>query len=203
MFSNADGLMHRLIAILTVIALVAPAVSISAQENDGDQQQLEQLAESEESLVDEDVESMSDEKKLNRAESKISESRQSLEETNALLEKAREQEKDVMKMNCINDKQAAIKGFLKVAEQSYVKLKDAASGNDAEEVDHHYTLISVSKQKIDSLAEESRMCAGEIQRYAEGTQVEVDVDDDVAEMDGYVPPDTGRITTLPELTPYQ
>lgn len=195
--------MHRLIAVLTVIALVAPAMTISAQENDGDQQQLEQLAESEESLVDEDVESMSDEKKLNRAESKISESRQSLEETNALLEKAREQEKDVMKMNCINDKQAAIKGFLKVAEQSYVKLKDASSANDAEEADHHYTLISVSKQKIDSLAEESRMCAGEVQRYAEGTQVEVDVDDDVAETDGYVPPNPGRITTLPELTPYQ
>lgn len=195
--------MQRLVTVLTMFALLAPAMSISAQENEGNQKQLEQLAENEESLVDEDVESMSDDKKLNRAESKISESRQSLEQTNALLEQAREQEKDVMKINCINDKQAAIKGFLKVAEQSYVKLKDAASGNDAEEADHHYTLISVSKQKIDSLTEEARMCAGEVQRYAEETQVEVDVDDDVAETDGYVPPNPGRITTLPELTPYQ
>lgn len=195
--------MQRLITILTAILLLVPAANVLAQDKEGNQQQLEQLAESEESLVDEDVEGMADQEKLSRAESKISSSRQSLEETNALLEKAREQEKDVMKINCINDKQAAIKGFLKVAEQSYVKLKDAVSGNDSEEADHHYTLISVSKQKIDSLAEEARMCAGEVQRYAEETRVEVDVDDDVADTDGYVPPDPGRITTLPELTPYQ
>jgi HSP90 family molecular chaperone len=195
--------MQRLVTILTAILLLVPAANVLAQDSEGNQQQLEQLAESEESLVDEDVEGMADQEKLSRAESKISSSRQSLEETNALLEKAREQEKDVMKINCINDKQAAIKGFLKVAEQSYVKLKDAVSGNDSEEADHHYTLISVSKQKIDSLAEEARMCAGEVQRYAEETRVEVDVDDDVADTDGYVPPDPGRITTLPELTPYQ
>jgi len=183
--------------------MLAPATAVVAQDSGSNQQQLEQLAENERSLVDEDVEAMSDQQKMTRAESKISESRQSLEETNALLEKARKQEKDVMKINCINDKQAAIKGFLKVAEQSYVKLKDAVSGKDSEEADHHYTLISVSKQKIDSLAEEARMCAGEVQRYAEETQVEVDVDDDDARTDGYVPPNPGRITTLPELTPYQ
>ncbi len=199
---------RRLTLPVAVFLVVAAGSSSQAQQQEGSssgqETQVEELAESEESLVEEDVESLPDEQKLDRAESKISASRKSLEQTNALLTEAREQEKDVMKINCINDKQAAIKGFLKVGEQSYVKLKNAVSDNDSEEANHHYTLISVSKQKIDSLTEEARMCAGEVQRYAEETQVEVDVDDNVAETDDdFIPEGADRLTDLPELTPMQ
>ena len=168
-------------------------------------EQLEKMAGDKESLVDEDIDSMSSKQKLERAETKISGSRKSLEETNALLEKAREKEQDIQKINCVNDKLAAIKGFLKVAEQSYVKLKEAANNDDTEEANHHYTLISVSKQKIDRLTEEARLCAGEVERYAEGTEVEVNVDDDISEPDAeYVPRRrSADLEVLPELTPYQ
>lgn len=169
---------------------------------DTDEEELEEMSEAGRNLVDEDIDSLSGQQKLNRAEEKIQTSKKNLEETNRLLRKAREEERDIQKINCINDKQAAIKGFLKVAEQSYVKLESAVSSGDTEESSHHYTLISVSNQKIDQLTEEARLCAGEVERYAEGTKVEVDVDDDVADPPSYLPGPEG-LTPLPELTPFQ
>jgi uncharacterized protein YaaR (DUF327 family) len=166
------------------------------------EEELEDMSAAGRNLVDEDIDSLSGQQKIERAEEKIQTSKTNLEETNGLLKKAREEERDIQKINCINDKLAAIKGFLKVAEQSYVKLKSAVSSGDTEESSHHYTLISVSNQKIDQLTEEARLCAGEVERYAEGTKVEVDVDDDVADPPPYLP-GPGPLATLPELTPFQ
>jgi len=167
-------------------------------------QELEGLSESSRNLVDEDIESLSGQQKLDRAENKINASKQNLEETNQFLKTAREEERDIEKINCINDKQAAIKGFLKVAEQSFVQLKNAVSAGDDEEANHHYTLISVSNQKIGNLGEEARLCAGDVERYAEGTQVETSVDEDIVDPPSYLPEEgPERLARLPELTPYQ
>lgn len=202
------------IGLLALVGSNAWAQSQGTSDTSESKEKLKEMAGQGESLVDEDIDSMSGQQKLDRGEQKISESRKGLEETNTLLEKAREDEQDIQKINCINDKLAAIKGFLKVAEQSYVKLKDAVKKDDLEEANHHYTLISVSKQKIDRLREEARLCAGEVERYAEGTEVDVDVNDDVEDSDddGDVPDDrrTGgdlppmsEVEGLPELTPYK
>ena len=202
----------KLTAILGTFLLASLWTITAAVAQDGQKgkasKELQRLAKEKQSLVDEDLDSMSGQQKLERGETKIKESRESLAETNTLLEDARDQEKDIEKINCINDKQAAIKGFLKVAEQSYVKLKKVVSEgggeeDDTEESNHHYTLISISKQKIAKLTEEARICTGAIQRYAKGTKVNMKVDDDIADESGYTTSGPGHLMVLPELTPFQ
>jgi len=199
----------KLIAILVAVLLASVTALNGAVAQDGGNggdkasQKLKRLAEEKESLVDEDIEGMSGQQKLDRGQGKIKGSRESLAETNTLLEDARDQEKDIRKINCINEKQAAIKGFLKVAEQSYVKLKQSVSDGDTEEANHHYTLISISNQKIEKLTEEARICTGQIERYAKGTKVDMKVDDDIADEPDYTSRGPGGLMVLPELTPFQ
>lgn len=190
--------------VVVLAALVgSTAVAQNASGEKGKQKEVQKLAKEKRSLVDEDVGSLSNQQKLNRAKNKIKRSKKALEQTNTMLQDAREKEKDIEKINCINDKIAAIKGFLKVAEQSYVKLKKASSQGDKEASNHHYTLVSISNQKIGKLTEEARLCAGQVERYAEGTNVEVDVDDEIADEPQYMPEGPSSLQQLPELTPFQ
>lgn len=195
-----------LVAGIVVTVLIGGSVWAQRGETPSDEpprKEAEQIAKDRRSLIDEDIDSLSGQQMLGRAENKIKEAKDHLEMTERMLKEARQEEQDIVKINCINDKQAALKGFLKVAEQSYVKLKRANSQNDGEEAKHHYTLVSISHQRAGKLAEEARLCAGEVQRYAEGTKVEVNVDDDITEPGEYLPREPIELVELPELTPYQ
>jgi len=192
---------RRLIGLAVAVALVVAGSIATAQNNRRDQ--VEALAQDSQELIDENVEALSGQQKIKRAQQKISEAKKQLGTTRKLLEKARSEEKDIAKINCINDKQAAIKGFLKVAEQSYVKLKQAVSDDDDEAAKHHYTLVAVSHQKVQKLKEEADMCAGEVKRYAEGTTVDVEVEEGLEDEPGYLSEETAQSFSLPELTPYQ
>ncbi|MFB6373138.1 MAG: hypothetical protein ABEN55_08490 [Bradymonadaceae bacterium] len=190
--------------LIGLVMLVGSSAWAQGQGEKADKKKkLQKMAGQQKSLVEEDIDSMSGQGKLDRGEQKISESRKSLEATNAHLEKAREEEKDIQKINCINDKLAAIKGFLKVAEQSYVKLKEAVKKDDVKEANHHYTLISVAHQKVQEYLEEAKLCAGEVERYAEGTKVEMDRDRELPGDPEYLSEEPTAVETLPELTPFQ
>jgi ABC-type transport system involved in cytochrome bd biosynthesis fused ATPase/permease subunit len=186
-------------AALSAWLLVGPAVAQNQQRS-----RAETLAEENRDLIDEDIDALSNEQMLKRAQSKIQNAKSKLGDTNSMLEEARSKEKDIGKINCVNDKQAAIKGFLKVSEQSYVKLKQAVDTGDQQAAKHHYTLIAVSNQKVNKLTQEAQMCAGDIQRYSDETTVEMNVDDDMRSGLDYLSQDeTIGIMELPELTPYQ
>ena len=121
-----------------------------------------------------------------------------------LLEKTREEEKDLLKLNCINEKLAAIKGFLKVSEQSMTKMQDALARNDAESAQHQFALINIAADKVDNLGVEAQSCAGEILRYAGDTEVIKDIDPAIADLDPTVIVDeSDDLFRLPEGTPFQ
>ncbi len=154
------------------------------------------------SLIDEDIESLSEQQKLDRAASKIKEMRNTESNIAQLLERVRDEERDILKINCINEKHAAIKGFVKISEQGYVNLQEAVDKGDGTASTHHYTLISVAHQKVQTLSEEARLCTGEEQRFAGRSQVDVTrPDDGVDDVDG--PEDDFTVEDLPELTPFQ
>lgn len=154
------------------------------------------------SLVDEDIDAMSNSEKLSRGADKIKQMRGTLAQTNQLLENVRSQDEDIIRVNCVNEKVASMKGFVKVAEQSYTSLNSAVSANDDSAAKHHYTLISVGGEKVRSLASEAALCTGEEMRFAGTTQIDVDTPDTD---DGSFaePDDVLLVTDLPELTPYQ
>lgn len=160
--------------------------------------------------LEQEVADLSGEEKLEKSVEKIEGMKTVLTDTTKLLEKVRTEEKDILKLNCVNEKQTAIKGFVKVGEQSYSKLKDAVDGSDGESENHHYTLISIAGQKVNDLGEEARVCAGEVLRFAGETQVDTKIDPDIADIDPVADAlgdptydDLVILETLPELTPFQ
>ncbi len=196
------------LAVLTGALLVVgiPAAAQLDEERPAPPPSAAQLA------LDDDIEQeaalLSSEEKVAAAQARIAEMQEVLAATNQLLKKVREEDQDLLRINCINEKLAAIKGFLKVSEQSYVGLKDAAAADDTEAEIHHYTLIGIADQKVADLGEEALTCVGEVQIYADETSVDRREDPDIADIelvtiDDDAFADEFATEELPELTPFQ
>lgn len=148
------------------------------------------------------------EEKLATAQKRIERMRGQLGQTTELLQKVREGDGDIVRINCINEKLAAMKGFVKVSEQSYTGLRDATGQDDEVAQAHHFSLISISAQKVRDLGEEAQTCVGEVQVFADEGVVDRREDPGLADVDPIVVDDDAfddqfATETLPELTPFQ
>jgi hypothetical protein len=90
-----------------------------------------------------------------------------------LKAEARKQ-KDVIKLNCINDKLLQIKQLLNILEEGLSKLSLAIAGGDDGERYHRYTVIKISGEKIGVLRDEAEACVGEEISYLGPLSVNVD-----------------------------
>lgn len=158
-----------------------------AQNGNGQRNPEQMLAEFQErngnGILDEDIDSLTADQMIQRGGDKLDGMQVTLEGTGELLERARGQERDILKINCINENLASIKGFVNVAEQSYESLQSSAESEDEEATRHHYTLISIAGQRVTSLGEQARVCAGEELRYAEDASLEVTIDPNIGDPD--------------------
>ncbi|MEK7706164.1 MAG: hypothetical protein AAB426_14480 [Myxococcota bacterium] len=143
-----------------------------------------------------------DHEKPGRSREAIARMREILTRVIKMLEEARE-ERDVVKLNCINEKLTSIKGLLRIAEQSDVLLQEALARRDTEISSHEFEKIMIANQKCGQLATESEGCVGELAVYAGDTEVEVVIEDmpegDSSDNMGGVP----IITRPPAASPYQ
>jgi hypothetical protein len=90
------------------------------------------------------------------------------------LEEAR-RAKDVVKLNCVNEKLTQIKGLLRISEQSDVALQEAVSKRDATSSAHEYTKVMIAQQKVTQLRTEAERCIGQLAFQAdENMSVEVE-----------------------------
>ena len=121
-----------------------------------------------------------------------------------LLEETRNGDKDILKLNCLNKKLAAIKGFLRVSEQSFLNLQETVARGDLKGARHQYSLIIIAARKVESLSIDAESCAGEILHYVGDTKVTPEIDPEIAEDD---PTDESGVDSefdrLTEGTPYQ
>lgn len=193
-----------IVACAALLSVVTLGLAV-AQTDDGKPSTLAMEVES----LEVEVANLSGEEKLERSVEKIDTMKEVLSDTTALVEKVRKEEKDILKLNCVNEKQAAIRGFVKVGEQSYAKLKEAVNTDDEKSENHHYTLISIAGQKTNNLGEEAKVCAGEVLRFAGDTVVETEIDPDIAEnnptedIDDEVYEDFGVSEQFPVLTAFR
>jgi hypothetical protein len=104
------------------------------------------------------------------------------------LEEAREK-RDVIKLNCVNEKLTAVKGLLKMSEQADVAMQEALARRDEETGRDEYDKISIARGKVDQLLTESEACVGELSVYSGDTIVEM-VGGDTGEVPS--PPPTSR-----------
>lgn len=183
---------YRAAAFMLVLLAAAPAF---AQNGDGNRNPEQMLAEFQQrngnGILDEDIEALTAAQMIQRGRDKLDGMQVTLEGTGELLDRARGQERDILKINCINENLASIKGFVNVAEQSYESLQTSAEADDEEATRHHYTLISIAGQRVTSLGEQARVCAGEELRYAEDASLEVTIDPNIGDPDkGFIDDDS-------------
>jgi hypothetical protein len=94
------------------------------------------------------------------------------------VEEARN-EKDIVKLNCVNEKLAQIKQILNVAEGAEIALQEAiAKGDDGANAE--YSKIAIARGKADQLRAESEECIGQLAFVVdEKTSVEVQQPEDL------------------------
>jgi len=135
-----------------------------------------------------------DPEKVRRSNEGLTRMRDILKDALGKLEEAR-RTKDVVKLNCVNEKLTQIKGLLRISEQSDVALQEAVAKREASSAEHEYTKVMIARQKVDQLRAEAEECIGQLAfRTDENLTVEVEVPEDLPK------DDPTRASTPPEAT---
>ncbi len=105
------------------------------------------------------AEVFSDHEKLSRSAAHLTQMRQGLKVVLTKLEEARAS-KDVVKLNCVNEKLTNIKGLLRISEQADVSLQEAVAKGEEQGAGHEFAKVTIARQKIDQLKAEAEGCVG-------------------------------------------
>ncbi len=102
----------------------------------------------------------SDTDKLEASAEQLARMKTSLKQVLARVEEARN-EKDVVKLNCVNEKLTQMRALLKVAEQADLALREAMTRKDpAGETE--LVKVGIARSKADRLRAESEQCIGRL-----------------------------------------
>lgn len=122
------------------------------------------------------------EEQLSQAQGYIAKMKSIQSNVSKLAGKARK-DKDIIKLNCVNDKLIQIKGHLNLAERSRDNLKVAAQRNDDGARNHEFAKLTITYQKVTVLGQEAEACIGEDISFVGATRVDVEVDPNVPQED--------------------
>ncbi|PTL79223.1 hypothetical protein [Vitiosangium sp. GDMCC 1.1324] len=112
--------------------------------------------------------------KLERSTKSLTGMREVLRDVLGKLEEAR-RAKDVVKLNCVNEKLTQIKGLLRISEQADVALQEAVARRENTASEHEYTKVMIAQQKVSQLRTEAEKCIGQLAFQAdENMSVEVE-----------------------------
>ncbi|MBN2361438.1 MAG: hypothetical protein JXR83_18450 [Deltaproteobacteria bacterium] len=124
------------------------------------------------------------EEMLKEAQKYLEEMRQALARALEVLTKARES-KDVIRLNCVNEKLTPMKGILKIAEDAFIGLQENIATGNREAAGYEYSKIKISHEKISTLLVQAINCVGAEATYSGDTELSVDIDDEIAGGDPY------------------
>jgi len=123
-------------------------------------------------------EKLSDAQITEKAQKLINRMRKDYTRVLALLTEAREQ-RDIVKLNAVNDSLTQIKGLLRAAEASNVKLQEALANKDRAGAIQALEMIISAQLSIEGFVRDSQAAIGELSMYAGDTQLTVEVDNEV------------------------
>ena len=109
-------------------------------------------------------EGMSAEEMATEAERLLDDMRSSMSEGFEQLQDARqgdgEKGPDVRRIGCVNEALTAIKGLVRLAEQSYVSLRDAAARGETHTAQHEFVKLSLASSKVGEMRTQLMACGG-------------------------------------------
>ncbi len=147
---------------------------------------------------------LSDSEKLDRSTEYLADMKSVLGTVLGILKTARD-EKDIIKINCVNEKLTNIKGLLRISEQADITLQEAVAKGERESAVHEFHKISISHQKIKVLKTETEQCVGQLAFAVGKTTVDVEIDPNLVPADDPTQvdlPDT-EVVRPPAASPYQ
>ena len=106
-------------------------------------------------------EQVPDKEKLSRSADAVAGMQKVLGEVLKHVETAR-RERDIVKLNCINEKLTQVKALLKIAEQSYIGLQEAVARGAEDGAQHEFAKIGIAKQRVSELRAEAEQCIGQL-----------------------------------------
>ncbi len=134
--------------------------------------------------------------KARRSAEALTSMRSVLKDALGKLEEARNT-RDVVKLNCVNEKLTQIKGLLRISEQADVSMQEALAKADKTTADHEFTKVMIARGKVDQLRGEAEECIGQLAFQTDQNMVvEVEVPDDLPE-DPTNPPQPPPIVSRP------
>ncbi|BDG02534.1 hypothetical protein [Anaeromyxobacter oryzae] len=125
---------------------------------------------------------LTDSEKLEKSGEHLDRMKASLRQVLGRVEEARN-EKDVVKLNCVNEKLTQIKALLKVAEQADISLHESIANKD-QGADTEFSKIGIAGTKIEALRGDAQQCIGQLAYVVdERTTVEVQQPDGLPQRD--------------------
>jgi hypothetical protein len=123
-----------------------------------------------------------------------------------LQDRAR-RKKDVLMLNCVNDKELKIGGHIAVADNegggTIQRMVAAVNGDTKYDRKHEFTRMTILYQKVVVLGTEAENCIGEDASYVGATKIDVEIDPNIPDEDPTQPqlplPD---VTRPPEASPF-
>lgn len=90
------------------------------------------------------------------------------------LQQLARKQKDVIKLNCVNDKLLQVKQLLNIAEAGRTNLIESIAQSDDAGSAHQFSQITIAKEKTSGLGDEAEGCIGEELIFLGPTEVDVD-----------------------------
>ena len=120
-----------------------------------------------------------------------------------LIEDA-QKKKDVVLLNCLNDKLGALRGLLKVAGDSKLNLAEAAARENLDLQEHNFRKLFIAKQQALTVTSEADACVGQVGIVTAGqTRVVVSVEGGDPGADSGYGASTGGSSRPPDSSPFQ
>lgn len=147
------------------------------------------------------AENVPDHEKLEKSNEFLTQMRAGLKAVLGKLEEARAS-KDVVKLNCVNEKLTNIKGLLRISEQADISLQEAVAKKESQTAEHEFTKVTIARAKVEQLKAEAEQCVGMLAFETGPTEVIVEVPPDLPQADPTVnPPPPPPVNRPPPASP--
>ncbi len=112
--------------------------------------------------------------------------------------------KDILRLNCLNEKLGQLRGLLKVVQDAKLGLREAVARENADLEEHHFRKVAISQEQGQVIIAEAEACAGSTgSGGVDGTRVVVTVDGEGESGDDGFGSSPSGTTRTEEASPHQ
>jgi hypothetical protein len=125
---------------------------------------------------------MSSEERRKEVDRALADMRALLTKAIDLLAAAR-RDKDIVRLNCVQEKVTALKALLRVGEQASVSIQESVARGDADTADYEFQRVAVARSRSQQMSAEANSCVGVDAVYTGPVSREVEIDPEIPTRD--------------------